>query len=117
MDTRIALILTSLCASVVLAQSCDWTGAWDTNAGRLVLKQSDSTVTGSLGDYQVNGTASDNHLAAKWETTGATGDLDFTIAADCQSFSGTWPYGPLGYSPTNGWYGVITGTRVAEVES
>jgi hypothetical protein len=116
MDTRIGLILTLLCASVVLAQSCDWTGIWDTNAGRLVLQQSDNNVTGSLGDYQVQGTVSDNHLAARWETTGATGNLDFIMATDCQSFSGNWPYGPIGYSPTRGWAGNITGKR-AEVEA
>ena len=115
MDTRIASILMLLCASVVLAQSCDWTGTWDTNAGQMVLQQSDNIVTGSLGDYQAQGTVSDNHLTARWETSGATGDLDFTMATDCQSFSGNWPYGPLGYSPTSGWNGPITGTRV-EVE-
>jgi len=115
MDTRIGLILTLLCASVVLAQSCDWTGAWDTSAGRLVLQQFDNNVTGSLGDYQVHGTVSDNHLAASWERPGAAGNLDFTMATDCQSFSGYWPYGPLGYSPTTAWDGPITGTRV-EIE-
>ena len=115
MDTRIGLILTLFCASAVIAQSCDWTGAWDTSAGRLVLQQSDNNVTGSLGDYQIQGTVSDNHLAASWEKTAAAGNLDFTMATDCQSFSGNWPYGPLGYSSTSGWDGPITGKRV-EVE-
>jgi hypothetical protein len=103
------------CASVVLAQSCDWTGSWDTSAGRLVLQQSDNNVIGKLGDYQIQGTSSDNHLTAKWESPGAAGNLDFTMATDCQSFSGNWPYGPIGYTPADGWNGPITGKRV-EVE-
>jgi hypothetical protein len=115
MNTRTGLILTLLCMSVAFAQGCDWTGTWDIGVGQLVLQQSDNTVTGSLGDYKVQGIVSDNHLTANWEHPGATGTLDFTIATDCQSFSGYWPYGPLGYSPTTGWDGPTTGTRV-EVE-
>jgi len=118
MDTRIGLILTLLCVSIVLAQSCDWTGTWDIGApaGRLVLQQSDNNVTGSLGDYQIQGTVSDNNLSAGWERPGAGGSLDFTMADDCQSFSGDWPYGPLGYDyKTYGWFVPVTGKRV-EVE-
>jgi hypothetical protein len=121
METRIGLILILLCASVVLAQGCDWTGTWEIGApaGRLVLQQSDNNVTGSLGDFQVWGTVSDNNLSARWERPGAAGDLDFTMAADCQSFGGYWPYGPIPYDYSRyGWYVPITGKRVeVEVEA
>jgi hypothetical protein len=110
MNTRIGLILTLLCASVVLSQGCDWTGKWDTNSGQIVLQQSDNTVTGSGGNLQIQGTVSDNHLVASWQSSDATGTLDFTMAPDCQSFIGNWRYGPTG-----GWAGEWTGKRV-EVE-
>lgn len=106
----------SLCASVVLAQGCDWTGTWDIGVGRLVLQQDDNNVTGSLDDYQVQGTVSGNNLTANWERPGASGTLDFTMADDCQSFSGYWPYGPIPYDYSKyGYYVPLTGTRV-EVE-
>jgi hypothetical protein len=120
MDIRIGLILILLCASVVLAQSCDWTGTWDIGSpsGRLMLQQSDGNVTGQLGDYQIQGTVSDKNLSAHWEAPSAAGSLDFIMEDDCQSFSGYWPYGPFPYSPTYGWNASIIGKRIeSEVEA
>jgi hypothetical protein len=97
-----------LCASVVLAQGCDWTGTWDTSSGQMVLQQSGNTVTGSGTNVQVQGTVSGNHLVASWTLPTASGTFDFTMATDCQSFSGNWRYGTSG-----GWAGDWTGTRVA----
>ena len=94
----------------VLAQSCIGRAKWDTSSGPIVLQQSDNTVTGSGGNLQIQGTVSDNHLVASWKSADATGTLDFTMATDCQSFSGNWRCGTAGE-----WTGDWTGTRV-EVE-
>jgi hypothetical protein len=113
-NTRIGLILTLLCASVVLAQSqsCDWTAKWDMSSGAssgwLVLQQSDNTVTGSEGSMQIQGSVSGNHLAGNWKTPGDAGTFDLKMATDCQSFTGNWRYGSSGE-----WAGDWTGTRVA----
>jgi hypothetical protein len=80
-----------------------------------VLQQSDNNVKGSLGDYQIQGTVSDNHLAARWDRTSGLETSILQLSNDCQSFGGNWPHGPLGYSSTSGWDGPITGKRV-EVE-
>jgi len=102
------LILALFCASVVLAQGCDWTGAWDMSSWQIVFQQSDNIVTGSGGNLQIQGTVSDNNLVGNWKSPDAAGTLDLIMATDCQSFSGHWRYGPTG-----GWAGDWTGTRVA----
>jgi hypothetical protein len=130
MDTRIGLILTLLCASVVLAQSqsCDWTGKWEIvghwstgdygiKQGSMILQQSGNSVTGSCGDYQnggfkISGTVSGNRLTANCEAIGSVTDLNVTMADDCNSFNGFWP-GPLGYDYQKyGYWIPLTGTRV-----
>ncbi len=104
MGTKIALILTLLCASVALAQSCDWTGTWNTIANGdsnvLVLEQSGNSVAGTYtGGGHIQGTVTYNELKGtytRWD--GKTGGaIDFTMSDDCNSFTGQWQDG-------NHWY-------------
>lgn len=86
------------------AVACSWTGTWDTTFGAMHLSQSDSTVT---GDYawdqgEISGTSTDNVLNGTWtqapsrQPPNDAGDFVFTMAADCQSFSGKWRYDSSG---------------------
>lgn len=92
-----------------LGSGCDWTGTWDTDFGLMTLQQSGNTVIGSYSysGGQIQGTISGNNLVGGWtETSSKTGTFDFTMATDCQSFSGKWRYGTVG-----DWSGDWKGSR------
>ena len=103
--------------TVSLAQQavpCTWTGAWRTSYGMIRLtQQSDGTVS---GDYdwdqgRISGTITGNVLNGTWNEAPSRqpptdgGQLQFTMADDCQSFAGQWRYGASGDWSTD-WGGV-----------
>ena len=107
---ELALVLSFLCTSVSLAQNCDWTGTWSTSFNKMVLQQSGNTVTGTY-DYnggQIQGIVSGNNLVGSWTETSKAGIFDFTMANDCNSFSGNWRY-----DTSSGWSGSWSGTRTS----
>jgi len=95
-------------------QTCSWTGTWNTEWGPMNLQQSGNRVTGSYTHDQgrIDGTATGSRLVGTWSEApsysppGDAGDVELTMAEDCQSFSGSWRYGSEG-----DWSGSWTGSR------
>jgi hypothetical protein len=91
---------------------CAWTGTWSTAWGQMTLTQSGSSVTGNYPHDQgrVTGTVSGNALTGTWSESPSyrppsdAGDMQLTMAADCNSFTGRWHYGSSGDWTTN-WSG------------
>jgi len=99
--------------------SCDWTGTWSFDwSDALKLTQSGGRVTGSyfrpswnLTGY-IDGTLSGNTLSGTWTEEDQSGKLEWTISADCSSFTGRRTNS---MSPGAGWYDMLgPGTRVAQ---
>lgn len=94
--------------------TCDWTGAWETDWGRMELQQNGNKVNGTYTHDQgrIQGTVSGRNLTGTWSEypsyspPGDAGDIVFIISADCSSFDGKWRYGTSG-----GWSGSWTGAR------
>jgi len=88
--------------------TCSWTGTWDTDYGIMKLTQNGNNVTGSYhyqGDWwPINGTVVLDELSGTWVDPYDTGPFEFTMAADCNSFTGDWwrgdGSGPLGWDGT-----------------
>jgi hypothetical protein len=78
----------------------EWAGTWDTDWGKMVLKQSGNTVTGTYthDQGQIAGTASGLVLTGTWTEVptraGPTdaGAFQWTMKPDLRTFSGTWTY-------------------------
>lgn len=86
---------------------CNLAGAWTTNYGTMNLTQTGSALTGTYGSGgTLTAALAGNALTGQWNIGGSTGRFQFTIAADCKSFSGTWGQGT---SATGG--GAWTGTK------
>ena len=105
------IIAPTALAAEISAESCDWTGTWDTSLlGQMVLQQSGNTVTGTYPNGgSIQGTVTGNDLVASWTLpTSGSGTFDITNSTDYQSFSGKWRFGTTGE-----WAGDWTGTRVA----
>ena len=96
--------------------TCDWTGAWDTDWGRMELQQNGNKVNGTYPYDQgrIQGTVSGRNLTGTWSEypsyspPGDAGDMVFIISEDCSSFDGMWRYGTSG-----GWSGSWTGARIS----
>ena len=97
--------------------ACDWTGTWSTNWGEMRLVQDGGVVR---GDYdwdqgQIDGTLDGEVLRGMWTEVPSrqpprdAGDLEFTMAEDCQSFTGRWRYGS-----SEGWRQRWDGERRTE---
>ena len=74
-------------------QTYDWTGVWDTNYGKMVLRQDGNHVSGTYeynGGSRVEGTVTDNVFYGTWYEPGSSGALKFTIFEDGMAFSGFW---------------------------
>jgi hypothetical protein len=96
---------------------CRWTGTWSTTFGTMRLTQNDPVegVITVSGDYdhdqgQIQGTLSGPVLSGTWteapsrQPPSDAGHIEFTLAEDCQSFTGQWRYGFSGdWQP--GWDG------------
>jgi hypothetical protein len=99
------------------ATGCDWNGRWKTNYAGLTLTQTGSQVTGTYGlmGETMEGTVSGNTFQGTWKNPSYsastnTGDMELTIAADCNSFTGRWRFGSEG-----DWDGIWEGTRIGTV--
>ncbi|MCJ7444835.1 MAG: FecR family protein [Methanotrichaceae archaeon] len=100
--------------AIFVDQICSWTGTWDTNFGSMDVQMSGNSVTGTYPHDQgrIQGAFSENKLIGKWfeapsyNPPNDAGDLEFTMSADCRSFSGNWRYGSTG-----SWSGGWSGTR------
>jgi hypothetical protein len=111
---EVTIILALVCISVVCAQSCNWTGIWDTDWGEMELFQSEGVVSGnySYDTGQILGTVSGEKLIGTWSEDPSfappddAGDFEFTMSEDCGSFSGNWRYGSSGE-----WEGTWSGIR------
>lgn len=90
------------------ARPCNWTGTWDTAYGALTLTQSGSTLTGTYGANKLNATVNGSTVSGKWSTASTSGALQFTMAAGCNAFTGTW-----GYGTASAGAGEWNGTRVS----
>ncbi|MBN1376016.1 MAG: hypothetical protein JXA01_07670 [Dehalococcoidia bacterium] len=92
----------------------DWNGRWKTNYAGLTLIQTGSYVTGTYGfmGESMEGTVSGNTFEGTWknpsyDASTNTGDMELTMAADYNSFTGRWRFGTEG-----DWDGIWEGTRI-----
>lgn len=113
---RLSIFFAAICISVMLAQSCDWSGTWDSNWGQMVFQQSGSILTGTYthDEGQLQGTVSGNKFTGTWTEVPSrspphdAGDVELILSDDCNSISGNWRYGSTG-----DWSGSWTGTRIS----
>lgn len=86
-----------------------WTGVWDTTYGNMELTQSNGNVTGTYDFAQgsIQGTVQGNKLIGTWIEGEDSGEFEFTLSTDGDSFSGGWRS-----DPSDDW-SLWTGTRVA----
>jgi hypothetical protein len=105
--------------SFVVSKGCDWTGRWNLDSSpsnqriQMDLQQSGDMVTGSYSNQgQITGTVSDNKLQGTWaeppdySEPRNKGAFEFTLSADCTTFSGNWRLGSSG-----SWMGQWNGKR------
>jgi len=118
------LILALFFAPAISAQSCDWTGVWNTTYGRLDLRQSGQDVIGSY-DYDEGrfvGTITETGLVGTWSEAPTylppddAGDFVLNFTDDCDSFVGRWRYGSSGpwWTDWNGSRGSALITSILE---
>ena len=94
-----------------------WARTWNTTYAEMTLTQSGNSVEGTYGFQggHISGTVSGNVLTGRWdeEPTRAgpndAGPLQFTLAPDEQSFTGTWRYDGDDPSISRGWNGTAAG--------
>jgi hypothetical protein len=120
---QMAFICAVFCPIQADAESCDWTGVWQTNFGSIELQQRGYFVTGNFSSDggSIRGSVSDNQLIGTWSTppTNAppcdAGDLMLNISDDCRTFRGGFWYGYTSdgsLESMNDW----TGSRVQSIE-
>jgi hypothetical protein len=97
-------ILMLVSAPAISAQSCDWTGVWNTTYGWLELRQSGQDVIGSY-DYDQGrfvGTITEMGLVGTWSEAPTylspddAGDFVLNFTDDCNGFVGRWRYDSSG---------------------
>lgn len=77
------------------AVQTDYTGAWYTKYGTMIMTQTGNTVTGSYGggigqiSGTIQGTVSGKTLSGTFEEPGNHGDILFVMAADGKSYKGS----------------------------
>jgi hypothetical protein len=111
------LILALVSAPTISAQSCDWTGVWNTTYGWLELRQSGQDVIGSYDFDQgrLIGTVTETGLVGTWSEAPTyfppddAGDVELNFTDDCNGFEGRWRYGSSGpwWTDWNGSKGPI----------
>ena len=94
-----------------------WSGTWDTTYGSMTLVQSGSSVDGTYAhdDGHITGTVSGDVLSGRWDEAPTragpndAGPIQFTLAPDGTSFTGTWRYDGDDASVIRSWDGTATG--------
>lgn len=118
------LVLALLCALAISAQSCDWTGVWNTTCGRLELRQSEQDVIGSY-DYDQGrfvGAITETGLVGTWSEAPTylppddAGEAVLNFTDDCNGFEGRWRYGSFGPWWTD-WNGSRGSASIASVSA
>ncbi len=100
----------SLTGPVAVAADPTFVGSWDTTYGRMVLTESDGTVSGSYGGKNgIIGTVSGTKFTFKYIEPGVTGEGYFELSPDGATFTGQWR--PAGRESWSSW----TGRRPREV--
>ena len=100
-DPRCSFMVTAV---TIVAAECSWTGTWSSNWGEMRFTQTDGTVNGDYDWDQglITGTVTGNVLSATWteapsrQPPSDAGDVEFTMAEGCASFTGKWRYGSDG---------------------
>jgi hypothetical protein len=100
-------------SSLEKPSNCSWTGKWNTYFGNMTLVQTGNKVTGTYeaDGGRINGNATGNRLLGNWSDApdfsppAHSGNLEFNLSADCNSFSGRWRYGSEGNWSDN-WSGL-----------
>jgi hypothetical protein len=103
--------LALLCAgAAVAADPPTFVGTWSTTYGTMTLTEQNGTLSGSYGGKNgISGTQRDGRFAFNYFEPGVTGEGEFTLSADGQSFAGKWR--PAGSANWSNW----TGKRAAAV--
>lgn len=105
------IALALLCVSTV-ANAADPTfvGTWTTTYGQMVLSENRGTLSGTYGGRNgITGTVSGTKFTFTYFEPGVTGEGQFELSPDGQSFAGKWR--PTGQANWSNW----TGKRVVEV--
>jgi len=83
-----------------------WDGIWETGFGRMLMVQEDRGVHGfyaGAGESTLRGQAKDGTLAFRYRERNASGEGRFTLAEDCETFTGEWrASGRREWQPWNG---------------
>ena len=107
---RNGLLTLALLAAGPVAIAADppsFAGTWSTTFGRMTLAERDGTLSGTYDRNGISGTEKDGKFTFTYFEPGVTGEGEFTLSADGQTFSGKWrAAGSAGWS---NW----TGRRVA----
>jgi len=96
------------------AQTGGWAGTWDSNWGTLVLTQTGDSLSGTYtwDNGQIDGQISGNSFWGIWSEAPSysppddAGEVQWTLSADGNSFTGQWRYGLSG-----DWDGTWSGTK------
>lgn len=69
-----------------------WSGSWDTDFGKIFLKQNGNQVTGDYRDLgAINATVNGNKLKGTFYNKGTKGSFEFTLNGN--KFTGVWGWG------------------------
>ena len=111
-----ALLLAPVQAQPSRQAQCTFSGVWSTTHGQMALEQSGTSVSGtySTGSKRVEGAVQGDVLTGAWSqpptysaANNQAGDIEFQIAPDCETFTGTWRYGSSG-AWSGAWEGSLS---------
>jgi len=137
-----AVLLAAVSARAATSVACSWTGTWKTDRGTMQLVQSgdlqsganvtgtvsmvSATAQGMVGGLSftkgfIEAVAMGDKLSGTWKKPprygppSDAGDIEFTLAVDCNSFTGNWRHG-YGSGQSKTWEGKWNGTRVGAMQ-
>jgi hypothetical protein len=90
----LALGIAALDGLPLIAKEPGFAGEWNTDYGRMILRVDHEKVTGSYGaegrKNAITGTLEDKKLTFTYLEPGISGEGEFTLSEDGQSFAGRW---------------------------
>lgn len=91
-------------AAAVAADPPTFVGTWSTTYGQMTLAEQNGTLSGSYGGRNgISGTVRDGKFVFTYFEPGVTGEGEFALSADGQSFAGRWR--PAGSANWSNWTG------------
>lgn len=115
-------LISQVQTAAVTQGSCDWTGTWTSSwSPEMKLQQSGSQVNGTYipGGWTytatISGTASGNILSGIWTEKERSGRFEWTLLADCNSYTGRYNHNTS--SSTLGYNLQGIGRRVSPAQS